>query len=322
MSEYVTPIVLSNNCINGNKLYIKREDLLPFSFGGNKARIAKEFYDDMDGKGANVMIGYGNSRSNLSRILANVNRARDGKCIIISPDDDDGTRTDTNNSRIVQLCDAEIVKCNKDKVALKVKEVIEQCRANGDNPYYIYGNELGKGNELTPLNAYIKVFREIKVQEAQMNTKFDYIFCATGTGMTQSGLIIGNLIEDEVTRIVGISVARDSEKEKKILLQNVLDYCEQNKLDISKKELESRIELEDRYICGGYGKYSVEIIQTIKEELLKDGMPLDTTYTGKAFWGMKEYLVNNNIQNKNILFIHTGGTPLFFDSLEKIKESE
>ena len=39
------------------------------------------------------------------------------------------------------------------------------------------------------------------------------------------------------------------------------------------------------------------------------------TYTGKAFWGMKNYLEENEIRDSNILFIHTGGTPLFYDNL-------
>lgn len=47
-----------------------------------------------------------------------------------------------------------------------------------------------------------------------------------------------------------------------------------------------------------------------------DGVYLDMTYTGKAFYGMMKYLQEKNIQGKNILFLHTGGLPLFFDFLE------
>ena len=56
----------------------------------------------------------------------------------------------------------------------------------------------------------------------------------------------------------------------------------------------------------------------IKHELITDGIPLDSTYTGKAFWGMTQYLIDKNIKGKNILFIHTGGTPLFFDEMENM----
>lgn len=46
---------------------------------------------------------------------------------------------------------------------------------------------------------------------------------------------------------------------------------------------------------------------------------MDTTYTGKAYWGMKEHIKKYQITEKNILFIHTGGTPLFFDDLGKYR---
>lgn len=55
-----------------NNIYIKREDLLPFSFGGNKVRIALEFFRDMKQKSKDCIIGYGSSRSNLVRAVANM----------------------------------------------------------------------------------------------------------------------------------------------------------------------------------------------------------------------------------------------------------
>ena len=51
--------------------------------------------------------------------------------------------------------------------------------------------------------------------------------------------------------------------------------------------------------------------------LRENGIAMDMTYTAKAFMGMCEYINENEISGKNILFIHTGGTPLFFDSLMK-----
>ncbi len=55
-----------------NNIYIKRDDLLPFSFGGNKVRIAMEFFRDMKAQSKDCIIGYGSSRSNLVRAVANM----------------------------------------------------------------------------------------------------------------------------------------------------------------------------------------------------------------------------------------------------------
>ena len=73
----------------------------------------------------------------------------------------------------------------------------------------------------------------------------------------------------------------------------------------------------DDYTGNGYGRDNEEIVQTIKDSFVQYGIPLDSTYTGKAFWGMKKYILDNGIKDKNILFIHTGGTPLFFDDISK-----
>lgn len=49
---------------------------------------------------------------------------------------------------------------------------------------------------------------------------------------------------------------------------------------------------------------------------------MDSVYTAKAYEGMKKYLDDlddKDIKNSDILFIHTGGTPLFFDDLKMIR---
>ncbi|MDI9487229.1 MAG: 1-aminocyclopropane-1-carboxylate deaminase, partial [Bacillota bacterium] len=42
----MSPIIKEGQFLN-NEIYIKREDLLPFSFGGNKARKAQLFFDEI-----------------------------------------------------------------------------------------------------------------------------------------------------------------------------------------------------------------------------------------------------------------------------------
>ena len=74
-----TPIQhLSGELDNGNELYIKRDDLLPFSMGGNKVRISQAFFQDMEHKGCDTMIIYGSRHSNLCRVLSNLCCSKDG----------------------------------------------------------------------------------------------------------------------------------------------------------------------------------------------------------------------------------------------------
>lgn len=80
----------------------------------------------------------------------------------------------------------------------------------------------------------------------------------------------------------------------------------------TEKDIQEATIFIDDY-SDGYGKKDDNVKATIRTVLKEYGIPLDETYTGKAFMGMNEYI--KGISNKNLLFIHTGGTPLFFDLL-------
>ena len=67
----------------GIELYIKRDDLLPFSMGGNKVRIAEAFFQDMVQKGCDSMIIYGSRHSNLCRVLSNLCCSKGVSCTMI-----------------------------------------------------------------------------------------------------------------------------------------------------------------------------------------------------------------------------------------------
>ena len=62
-------------------LYVKREDLIPYSFGGNKARKAILFMEDYDRGDYDYMVTYGSSHSNHCRVIANICAGRNIPCL-------------------------------------------------------------------------------------------------------------------------------------------------------------------------------------------------------------------------------------------------
>ena len=313
-------VILENTPITklsvpGSSFYIKRDDLLPFSCGGNKVRIAYEFLADMKAKGGNCLIMYGNSRSNLCRVLASACYKEDIPCMMICSDDPDGAHRRTGNSVLVDLLGSEIIYCAKSAIAPAVDEAFRRAASRGLVPYYIYGNRLGIGNEGCAARAYAKAYDEICAQEETMGIRFDYIFHASGTGATQSGLVCGHLVRGDERTIVGISVSRDKERGTGIIKNGVTEWF-RDEGHVLPPNFEDEIVLSDDYLAGGYGAYNEEILNTIRTEWQRDSICLDPTYTGKAFTGMLSYVQDHNIHDKNILFIHTGGTPLFYDALE------
>jgi D-cysteine desulfhydrase len=302
---YVTPIHRLNEEFNNNNFYIKRDDLFPFSFGGNKARKAILFFEDIKQKGADYIVTYGTSSSNHCRIISNIAASKGLPCCIISPIE---TNRPTVNSKIIELLGTEVVYCLISEVRKTIDKKLKNLEIQGYKPYFIQGG--GHGNLGT--QAYINVYEEIKEYENNKNLHFDYIFLASGTGTTQAGLVCGQLINGDNKKIIGISIARKNPYGGQVVLNSVNEYLENGNI---KCDAHYVIDFIDDYVLDGYGDYNQNIFNTIKQVLIKDGIPLDTTYTGKAYWGMKEYIKNNKITDKNILFIHTGGTPLFFDKL-------
>lgn len=288
-------------------LYIKREDLIPYSFGGNKARKGLLFFKEIDKGGYDCVVTYGSSHSNHCRIIANMAAARKMKCYLISPREISDV---TYNSKFMKLFDAEMLSVPVEKVHSEIEKKIAQLKRDGFNPYFIPGG--GHGNIGT--QAYVECYKEIKEYEIENNIKFDYIFFASGTGTTHARLVCGQLIYKDNRKIVGISIARKNPYGRKIVLDSIREYMPNEE----ERNIQEKTIFIDDYIGAGYGKDNLKITKTIKDVMINYGIPLDSTYTAKAFYGMCEYLKKTNIKDKKILFIHTGGTPLFFNDIDVI----
>jgi len=290
----------------GNHLWIKREDLIPFSFGGNKARKAKLFFQEIEKSDYDCVVTYGSGSSNHCRVVANECCRRNMKCYIISPEE---ASEDTFNSQMMELFEAEITTVPVSRVHDTIESKISELKDLGYKPYFIEGG--GHGDIGT--EAYVQCYREMVEYERTASVHFDYIFFASGTGTTHAGLVCGQLLSNDDRKIIGISIARKNPRGRDIVIDSIRSYIGNRAAD--ERIQEATVFIDD--YTSGYGKHDASVIETIDLVLKKYGIPLDATYTGKAFMGMDKYIEKNNIKNKRVLFIHTGGTPLFFDFLNK-----
>ena len=289
-----------------NDIFVKHEELYPFSFGGNKARIVKRYFDMIDGGAYDCVMTYGGAGSNLCRVTANMAAARGLKCVLILHDNGS---LDSFNLRLAGLFGAETVRCS----VADAKETIDKTRTllerRGYTPYFIPGG----GQGLPGMQAYADCWEEIMAYEKRSGTRFDYIFLPSGTGTTQAGLVCGKLLSGEGGRIFGISIARPAEKGRPVVIENVKAYLASVGAAVPDSEIEAAVAFEDAYTGDGYGQG--DCTDAAARIMRKYGMPLDSVYTGKAFAGMGAYLSANGIVGKKILFINTGGVPQFFDDL-------
>ncbi len=189
----------------------------------------------------------------------------------------------TSNSTMVDLFGASTTVCPVSEVSITIETVLNDLKKRGYNPYFIPGG--GHGDIGT--QAYVNAYQEILNYENEKGTHFDYIFHTSGTGTTQAGLICGKLLNENKREIIGMSNARRNPYGSQVILDSVNSYL--RSLGVGETDSKN-VNFIDDYILDGYGSYNNQVLQTVKEVLLQEGIPMDTTYTGKAFWGMKKYI--------------------------------
>lgn len=295
-----------------NQIYIKRDDLLPFSFGGNKARKAPYFFQNILQHGHTTVVTYGSKSSNHCRIIANLCAKHQLNCVIISPHSEDNQNF---NRQLIQLSGACIVECDVSEVPATIERIMRKLKNSNQQPYFIPGG--GHGNLGT--QAYVDAYQEISDWQTQHKLIFDYIFLASGTGTTQAGLVTGTLLQQQTTKIIGISVARKSSHGTAVIKKSIQTYLNEFSLSsLIEHSLEPKIHFYDHYVPRQYGQFNPQITEIIRDIYTQHGIALSRTYTGKAYTGMLNYIRSQQLTHRHILFLHTGGVPLFFNDLEDI----
>ncbi len=303
-------------------IYIKREDLHPFSFGGNKVKIAQELFADLEDRGFSSVISFGSPTSNMNRAVAHMAASKGIPCYVVmkrDPDSHSSFLSDGSmpmNEYLVRMSGAEVIDCPPDRVRETIGAVIAHSEGKGERPYYIYGDSTGHGNEEVLMRAYGKQYWPIREYEREQATDFRHIFLPVGTAATVSGLIAsiseGYEVEDPRVKVHGISIARPVPAVQEAV-RAFLSSCGYD-TDLCF----SIADVTDTYLGEGYGSSSgAPVRELIRDMMRQHGLPLDPVYTGKAFYGMLREIDRLRIGG-DVLFIHTGGLPLYMDYVRSL----
>lgn len=285
-------------CIS-DSLSIFRDDLFPFLGGGNKARKMMALHNKIKGEKYDALVTTGNIQSNHCRAVAVYAKKYGLECTLVLHGDKEDFYEQSGNSKIIRNTDVKLIFCSPDSISSKMNEAIEDYISNNRKPYYINGG----GHILEAAKSYIDVIGEI----AAADYVPDYIFIASGTGSTHAGVLAGISKYGLKTKVIGISVGRKKQRAEPIVQQFYNELCEQ--YDIPKQK--ETVNVKDEFLCGGYGMYNENIKKLEIDSLTKYNVFLDTTYTGKTFYGMKEVVKRESLTGK-ILFWYTGGQFNYF----------
>jgi 1-aminocyclopropane-1-carboxylate deaminase/D-cysteine desulfhydrase-like pyridoxal-dependent ACC family enzyme len=283
----------------GPRLYIKRDDAIPFGFGGNKVRKLALVAARAAAENADTLVTAGGVQSNHARVTAAA-AARLGMRAVLVVNGSPPARK-TANALLDGLLGAEIVYVeSREARAPMIQEVAERLRAEGRRPFAI---PIGASTPLGALAFALAVAELVDQMPAP-----DVIVHATSSGGTQAGLVAGCRLLGLATRVVGVSADDSSsslQAQVRAIVSGVADLL---KLDPAALARGTAIEVDDKFVGGGYGVASDASREAIELTARTEAIFLDPTYTAKAMAGLIAYVRRRKlVEGQTVLFWHTGG---------------
>lgn len=242
----------------------------------------------------------GGIQSNHNRAIALMCAKNGWKCHIVYH----GTRkrfdAEKGNALLVRKSGASVEFVEAEQIGPAMDVAMKRLENEGYKPMYIHGG----GHDLPGGIALVEAVRELKEKCDADGYKPDYIFHASGTGSTQAGIAVGlDLVGWSDVKLIGISVARQKERGTQVIEDFANLLAGHYGFD---KDYKGCIDFNTDYLCGGYEHFTPEMAEFLDGVMKSTGLMFDTTYSGKAFYGMNDYLNRNDIHG-NVLFWHTGG---------------
>jgi D-cysteine desulfhydrase/L-cysteate sulfo-lyase len=308
--------------LDGPEIFIKRDDLTGFAFGGNKSRKLEFIIEDVLQKKCDAIITWASLQSNWCLQTAAAARKYGITPVLILfktydlPEKYDGNLLlDLILDADIRIKEAETGKVvSEDMVEDTLSEVEEELKAKGYKPYLApIGGSLMGGSMETPLGAvgYVKAFAELVEQAGSGSSEFDYIIHATGSGGTQAGLLVGAKALTEKTKVLGISVS----EEKEIFSKDVLSISRATvkAMDLDLEITENDVLVIDEYIKDGYGIVNKEVTAAVRLVAMNESIFIDPVYTGKAVTALVDLIKKGYFTKEDkVVFFHTGGTAALF----------
>lgn len=285
----------------GPRLLIKRDDTIPFAFGGNKVRKMQLIAAQATHAGVDTLITCGGVQSNHARVTAAV-AAKLGLHAILVVNAPNGRAPEraSGNALLDVLLGARIRYVqSRDERTIAMEEAAADERRAGRRPLVV---PLGAS---TPLGA-AAFARAIDELLAQIPPP-DIIVHASSSGGTQAGLIAGCALAGLRTRVIGVS-ADEAADTLRGTITGILEGLEDLAGVPHGRFTSQPIEIDDEFVGGGYGMPTAQSTEAIEVLARTEAIFLDPTYTAKAMAGLIAYGRRRAFsEDATVMFWHTGG---------------
>jgi len=283
----------------GPRLVAKRDDAIPFGFGGNKVRKLSIVAARALADGADTLITVGGIQSNHARATAATAAKLGLRCHLIA----NGAKPDrlTANALLDALLGAEVeYVSSRAERAPAAERRADAIRAMGGRPAVV---PLGAS---TPEGAigFVRAVGELLEQ----GVRPDVVVHATSSGGTQAGLVAGCALHGLSTRVIGVSAddpASDVERQVRAIIAGMEPLLGPSLADVAR---EAAVEVDDSFVGGGYGVPTPASTEAQQLAARAEALFVDHTYTAKALAALISYVRDGRIpSDATVVFWHTGG---------------
>jgi 1-aminocyclopropane-1-carboxylate deaminase/D-cysteine desulfhydrase-like pyridoxal-dependent ACC family enzyme len=291
------------------EIWIKREDLLPLAFGGNKLRNLEFLVGAALAEGADCLVTAGRRWSNHARLTAAAG-ARTGLAVhlVLS-----GPPTDPPNPgvRLDELLGATVHQAattDREERERLIARVVSDLRASGKRPYLI---DVG-GSGLPGVIGQVLAAFELIEGSAAAGFVPDDVVVPSATGGTHAGLLAGLATAGLATRVHGFAAARGT-GDPRSRIRALLDDL--GALPGIASVPDERILLDDTQLGLDYGVPTAAATEATRLLATTEGILVDPIYTAKALAGLLDLTGRGELDGRHVVFWHAGGTPGLFEPL-------
>ncbi len=300
------------------EIWIKREDLLPLAFGGNKLRNLEFHVGAALAGGADTLVTSGRRWSNHCRLTAAAG-ARAGlavELVLSGPP----APVRGPNERIDELLGATVhVTATGDRAEREatVAAIVERLAEDGRRPYLVPVGGSGAVGVIGQALAGL----ELAAQLAALGRAADSVVLPTATGGTQAGILVGLRLSGLTTRVLGMAVASPAAELSPTvtrLAREVAALADPAGADgaFARRDWAAEVEIDDGALGDGYGRRSAAAEEAARLLARTEGIVVDPIYTAKALAGLVAAVRDGRLADgRSTVFWHAGGTPGVFERL-------
>jgi len=317
----VEPLPSFSKALGGKvNIWIKRDDTLPGTGGGNKTRKLDFCIADALAKGADTIITCGAVQSNHCRLTLAWAVKEGLDCHLVLEERVPGSYNpqSSGNNFLFQMLGVSSVTVvpGGSPMLQEMQKLADKLAAAGRKPYIIPG---GASNSIGALG-YVQCAQELQQQMFEQGCNFDHVIVPSGSAGTHAGFLLGMLACNMNIPVTGIGVNR----KKPVQEQAVFDLMHQTAdlIGAAVNIPREAVVAYDDYVGPGYSLPTAAMAEAVTLLARTESILLDPVYSGKAMSGLID-LVRKGVlpAGSNVLFLHTGGSPALYAYEETFRKS-